>query len=162
MTSDRHSVFPVDPFSKNIPDEALRGLVSRHDVSFELGPNQVVRDDGLVRRGWVVDLYGKRSAADAKLPSDQVYHHIHDVLHAVAATLVTEESRGVVHADLERFTGAVHIDPRRGFAEEVRLRIQIEPDTTARNTMIGEADTMWRDELVDRLESLGARSRGGG
>lgn len=161
MTNDRHSIFPVDHFSKDLPEEALRGLVERHGVTFELGPNQVVKKDGVVRRGWVVDLYGRRSAADARLPYGEVHHHIHDVLHAVAATLVTEDRRGVLHLDFEPFTGAVRIDPRHDFAEEVRLRIQIEPDPTARTTLLGDADTMWRDEIVEQLEKVGVRARGG-
>ena len=159
---DRHSIFPVDHRTHGVPDEALSGLVERHGVTFELGPNQVIGPGGdIVRRGWIVDLYGRPSAADAALPYGEVHHHVHDVLHAVAATLVPEDRRGMVNAELERFTGAVRLDPRRGFAEEIRLRIQLEPHTTARTTMIGDSDTAWRDEIVERLEELGARQRGG-
>ena len=82
-----------------------------------------------------------------------------DVLHAVAITLVPEDRRGLVDAQLERFTGAVRLDPRNDFAEEIRLRIQLEPDTTARMSMVADADTLWRDEIVEKLESLGARPR---
>ena len=159
---DRHSIYPVDHFSHDIPEAALRGLVERHDVSFELGPNQVVGAGGeIVRRGWVVDLYARESEADAALPAGELTHHVFDVLHALARTLVPEERRGVVNAQLERFTGAVRIDPRHDYDEEVRLRIQLEPNTTARMTLVDDADTTWRDELVEKLEGLGAKQRGG-
>lgn len=159
---NRHSVFPVDHHTRDVADEDLRGLVARHAVTFEISPNQVAMAGGeIARRGWLVDLYGRQSAADAALPYGEVHHHVHDVLHAVAATLVPEGRRGPLHAQLERFTGAVRLDPRRGFAEEIRLRIQLEPQTTARMTLVGDSDTAWRDEIVSRLEDLGARQRGG-
>lgn len=154
----RHSIFPVDPSTHGVDDRDLRGLVERHQVVFEIAPNQVVKDRELIRRGWVVDLYGRPSAADAALSYGEKTHHVHDVLHAVAATLVPVEHRGLVNATLEHFTGAVRIDAR-DFAEEVRLRIQLEPPTTARTTMIGDEDTAWRDEIMERLHEVGARQR---
>ena len=158
---DRHSVFPENHRTQGVADDDLRGLVARHSVSFELGPNQVVGPSGeLLRRGWLVDLFGRQSAADAALPYGQVHHHVHDVLHAVAATLVPHDRRGVVNAALERFTGAVRLDPRRGFAEEVRLRIQLEPHTTARATMVGDSDTVWRDEIVEPRHPFGHEAPG--
>jgi hypothetical protein len=157
---DRHSIYPVDHFSKDVSEEDLKGLVARHAVSFEIGPHQTLGSEReVLRRGWVVDLYGHPSPADAGMPRAEKNHHIHDVLHAVAITLVPEDRRGLVDAQLERFTGAVRLDPRNDFAEEIRLRIQLEPDTTARMSMVADADTLWRDEIVEKLESLGARPR---
>ncbi len=157
--TERHSIFPVDPTTHGVAAADLRGLVARHQVAFELGPNQVAKDGDITRRGWVVDLYGRRSAADAALPYGEVVHHVHDVLHAVAATLVPEDRRGLVMAKLEPFTGAVRIDTKHDFAEEVRLRIQLEPPTTTRMTLVDDADTAWRDEIVAQLTALGARPR---
>lgn len=155
----RHSIFPVDPTTHGVEDRDLRGLVERHQVVFEIAPNQVVKNRELIRHGWVVDLYGRPSAADAALSYGEKTHHVHDVLHAVAATLVPEEHRGMVNATLEHFTGAVRIDTRGDFAEEVRLRILLEPPTTARMTLVGDADTAWRDEIIERLHDVGARQR---
>ena len=158
---DRHSIYPVDHFTRGIADEDLRGLVQRHAVTFELSPHHVLGPDReLLRRGWEVDLYGRQSEADSALTRSEARHHVHDVLHAVAVTLVPEEHRGALIAPLEQFTGAVRLDPRNDLREEVRLRIQLEPHTTARMSMIADADTLWRDEIVERLESLGARHRG--
>lgn len=154
-----HSIFPVDPRTHGVADVDLRGLVARHAVAFEISPNQVAARGDLVRRGWIVDLFGRRSPADAALPYGEIAHHVHDVLHAVAATLVPENKRGDVIASLEQYTGAVRIDPKRDFAEEVRLRIQLEPVTTARGH--DATDTAWRDEIASRLTALGARQRGG-
>lgn len=153
--NDKHSLFPVGPFTEDIPEHELAGLVARHAITYEIGPHQSARPDGLVRRGWVVDLYGHRSRADEKLPGEEARHHVHDVLHAIARALVPDDRRGELSVALEPFTGAVRIDPRHDFAEEIRLRIDIELDPSGRMSMLGDADTAWRDEIVERLEALG-------
>lgn len=160
MTEHRHSMVPLEHGTQGLDATQLRGLAERHGVRFEVGPHQISRGAGeIVRHGWVVDLYGARSANDRGLQSDEATHHVHDVLDAIARHVVPRDA-GQIAFELEPYTGAVHLDPRRDFLEEVRLRILIEPETTARESVIGDTDTQWMSDVSDRLEELGCVRRG--
>lgn len=158
--SNRDSILPVDAYSTGLRDDQLSGLVTRHGVRFEIGPNQVTKSgDTIGRHGWVIDLYGVRSADDAKLGSDAANDHVWEVLSVIAhAVLPTDE--GPLAIDLEPYSGRVVVDPKRNYLEEVQLRVTVQLETTARMSMVGEADTTVTDRIADRLIELGARRHG--
>lgn len=158
--SNRDSILPVDAYSTGLRDDQLAGLVSRHGVRFEIGPNQVVSGhDTIGRHGWVIDLYGVKSKDDAKLRSDQANDHVWEVLSVIARASVPSDE-GPLAIDFEPYTGRVVIDPRRDYLEEVQLRVIVQLETTARMSMVGEADTTVTDRIAERLIALGARRHG--
>lgn len=156
--SHSNSILPVDHWTHDLKPTELRGLVQRHHVVYELVPEQRVAAGTLVRRGWQIDLYGRRSAADAKLASMEATEHVHDVLHAVALAVVPTEI-GQVSVSLSPNTGAVHIDPRDDFAEEVRLRITVTPSSEARPTLVADGGSTEMEEITFQLEALGVHRR---
>lgn len=166
MTSHpSHSLLPVDHFTTGLTDDQLRGLVARHRVSFEVAPHQALgRSRELVRAGWAVDLLGRRSEADADLHLGDAGHHMHEVLNVVARAVTTPEPQGV-RITLEPYKGSLHYDPRRDFEQMVRLRVLIEP----RARPLGDGaddpethdDALAMEDVVARLEALGATRQGG-
>lgn len=154
------SIFPVTAFSEGLTPEQLRGLVERHAVSFETGPWQTLAPGGggIVRGGWMLDLFGQRSAADTKLDTPDATHHVHDVLQTLAREVLPSDVPGLVFA-IEPYHGEMSMDPRRGFAEEVRLRVVIRHDTENRVSRFVEKETNWLEEIGDRLVALGVRRR---
>lgn len=157
--SHSDSILPVDHWTTGLSPEQLRGLVERHHVVYEVVPEQAVKDHALVRSGWCVDLYGRKSKADAALRFTEHTEHLHDVLHAVATSIVPDEHEQVV-IQLSPHDGAVHVDAKDDFAEEVRLRIHVHPTTDARPTLIGDAGGSQLDEITGSLSALGVRRRG--
>lgn len=156
--SHSDSILPVDHWTTGLSDAQLHGLVERHAVVFEVVPEQVVKDHALVRGGWYIDLYGRKSAADAALRFTAHTEHIHDVLHAVAKAIVPAEHEHVA-VDLSPHDGATFVDTKDDFAEEVRLRIHIRPMSDARPTLVGDGGTSQLDEITSALEALGVRRR---
>jgi hypothetical protein len=154
----RHSILPVDHWTTGLSDEELRGLAERHEVSFEVHPRQVGGQGGVVRDGWTIDLYGSRSEADEDLRLRDAAEHLDDVLRSIARAVVPDDTASL-HVELAPFTGAVRVDPKRGFAEQVRLRVQLEPMTTARQSIIVGVESDWVSLVTRRLEALGCRHR---
>ena len=159
----RHSILPVDRWTTGLTDDQLRGLLSRHHVRFEVRPHQVVAADrGLTRHGWEVDLYASRSTADDQLSTDDMTDHLYEVLHAVARA-ITPVRAARVAIEMQPNTGAVHLDPRNDFAEEVRLRIVIEPhEGELRQSLVADLErvgTEKTDAITTRLEELGCLRR---
>jgi len=154
------SVFPVTAFSEGLTPEQLRGLVQRHDVTFETGPLQTIAPGGggIVRGGWTLDLWGQRSAMDGKLDMSEATHHVHDVLQTIANEVLPSDVPGLVFA-IEPYHGELSMDPRRGFQEEVRLSVVIRHDTENRVSRYAEKETSWLDEITERLHALGVRRR---
>lgn len=157
--SNRESIYPVEAYTSDVRLDDLRGLVVRHSVRFEIGPNQVMKaSDTVGRSGWVVDLYGRASADDAKMKSSAANDHVWDVLSVIAhAVLPTDE--GQVAIDIEPYSGRVVVDPKRDFLEEVQLRFIVMMETNARMSMVGDDDTAITDQIADRLAALGARRK---
>ena len=81
-----------------------------------------------------------------------------DVLRAIARSVVPDDTHSV-HIELSPFTGAVRVDPHRGFAEEVRLRMTIEAMTTARASLVDGVEIDRLATITQRLEELGCRRR---
>lgn len=154
------SIFPVTAFSEGLTSEQLRGLVERHDVSFETGPWQTIAPGGgsVVRGGWTLELYGRRSAQDNALDISDATHHVHDVLQTLANEVLPRDVPGLVFA-VEPYHGELSMDPRHGFAEEVRLCVVIRHDTENRVSRYAEKETNWLEEIGDRLKALGVRRR---
>ena len=154
------SIFPVTAFSEGLTPQQLRGLVERHAVTFETGPWQTLAPGGgsVVRGGWTLDLWGQRSAKDATLETPEATHHVHDVLQTIANDVLPRDVPGLVFA-VEPYHGELSMDPRRGFAEEVRLSVVIRHDTENRVSRYAEKETSWLDEITDRLSALGVRRR---
>lgn len=154
-----HSIVPLDHWTTGLSRSQLEGLIARHAVRFEVAPYQrVTPDGGLARDGWTLDLYGRPSAADKGLPRAEALQHVHDVLHTVSIALRPVIPEGLVVED-EPYHGKTVLDPRNDFAEETHKRIYILRDSDIRPTMIGEADTDWKDELAQQLELHGAHAR---
>lgn len=154
-----HSIVPLDHWTTGLSRDQLVGLVARHSVRFEVGPYQrVAPDGGLTRDGWTLDLYGSPSRSDAGLPHDDAVQHVHDVLHALSIAVRPVIPDGLVVED-EPYHGKTVLDPRRDFAEETHKRIYILRDSDYRPTMIGDADTDWKDELSQQLQLLGCQAR---
>ena len=154
----RHSILPVDHWTTGLSEEELRGLVERHSVSFEVHPHQIGIDGSVRRDGWTIDLYGMRSEADEELHLPDAAEHLDDVLRSIARAVVPEDT-AALHVELSPFTGAVRMDPKRGFAEQVRLRVSIEPMTTARQSIVAGVETDWVSDVSARLEALGCKRR---
>lgn len=160
----RHSILPVDRGTTGLTDEQLRGLLLRHRVRFEVRPHLVVSSEAasdertLTRHGWEVDLYASRSRADAELSTDDMSDHLYEVLHAVARA-ITPAGAARVAIEMQPNSGAVHLDPRHDFAEEVRLRIVIEPhEGDLRESLVADLErigTEKTDAITERLEELG-------
>ncbi|MCB9620707.1 MAG: hypothetical protein H6721_18400 [Sandaracinus sp.] len=158
MDHPRHSILPVDHWTSDLEDDDLRGLADRHHVSFEVHPHELAYEGEVRRDGWVVDLYGERSEADAELHLRDAAAHLDDVLRAIARSVVPDDTHSV-HIELSPFTGAVRVDPHRGFAEEVRLRMTIEAMTTARASLVDGVEIDRLATITQRLEELGCRRR---
>ncbi len=158
LVSHSDSILPVDHWTHDLAPAELRGLVARHHVVHELVPEQRVSGGTLVRKGWQIDLYGRRSPGDAQLRSMDATEHVHDVLHAIALAVVPAEI-GQVSVALSPNNGAVFIDTRDDFAEEVRLRITVTPSSDARPTLVADGGSAEMEEITFRLESLGAHRR---
>jgi uncharacterized protein YciU (UPF0263 family) len=156
--SHSHSILPVDHWTHDLKPSELRGLVERHHVVYELVPEQRVAAGAIVRRGWQIDLYGRRSAADATLSWTDATDHVHDVLHAVAVAVVPAEI-GQISVSLSPNTGAVFIDARNDYAEQVRLRITVTPWSEARPTLVADDGSTEMEEITFQLEALGAHRR---
>ncbi len=154
----RHSILPVDHWTTGLSDDDLRGLGARHEVRFEVHPHLIGVDGSIRRDGWTVDLYGARSEADEALHLRDAAEHLDDVLRCIARAVVPEDTASL-HVELSPFTGAVRVDPKRGFAEQVRLRVSIEPMATARQSMLPIAESGRVHEISQRLEQLGCRRR---
>lgn len=149
--SHANTLFPVDHWTTGIEGRDLRGLVERHKVFFEvLADHGVGPDHGLVRRGWSIDLYGRRSVADAALKMHEAGEHIHDVLHAVATACLPQMDS--VSVALTPYTGAIHMNQKED-VEEVRLRLLVHPRAE------GDAGTAAVDHVTKALEALGAHRR---
>ncbi len=157
--SNRDTLLPIDAFTVGLRDDQLRGLVERHAVRFEVGPQQVVKGgDTLARNGWVLELFGSKSSSDNKLKSSEATDHVWEVLRVIARAVVPDDE-GPIVIDIEPFSGRVVIDPKRDYREEVPLRMTIQLETTARMSMVGEDDSAITDRIADRLVSLGARRK---
>ncbi|MBX3247382.1 MAG: hypothetical protein KF901_09380 [Myxococcales bacterium] len=154
----RHSILPVDHWTTGLSDDELRGLAERHGVTFEVHPHQVVAEGGLRREGWEIDLYGSRSEADDELALHQAARHLDDVLRSIARAVVPDDTASL-HAELSPFTGAVRVDPKRDFTEQVRLRVSLEPMTDARPSLVAGVESDWLSRVTSRLEALGCRRR---
>lgn len=158
--TNRESILPVDAYTSGLRDDQIAGLVARHGVRFEIGPNQITRrDESITRHGWVIDLYGVRSSDDARMPSDAANDHVWDVL-SVIAHAVLPSDEGPLDIDVEPYAGRVVVDPKRNYLEEVQLRMTVQLETEARLSMVGEADTTVTDRIADKLIALGARRHG--
>lgn len=150
--SHANTLFPVDHWTTGIEGRDLRGLVERHKVFFEvLSDHGAGPDQALVRRGWTVDLYGRRSASDAALKMHEAGEHIHDVLHAVATACLPQADN--VSVALTPYTGAVHLNQKED-VEEVRLRVLVHPRDASNDGGVGAME-----HLTKSLEALGAHRR---
>jgi hypothetical protein len=157
--SHSKSILPIDHWTTGLDAAQLRGLAERHRVVYEVAADHTVKSHALVRSGWFIDLYGRKSEADAALRFTEHTEHIHDVLHALARSIVPAEHDHVaVH--LSQHDGAVRLDTKDGFAEEVRLRVHVRPMSDARPTLIDDAGSSELDEIARSLAALGIHRRG--
>lgn len=148
-----------DPPRSEISDDQLRALLAQHHVRYEVRPHKAATRNGTIETmGWDIDLYGSRSTEEGQLPSAAAPLRLRDVMHAIARALVSPETHRVA-VEVEQDDGAVHLDPRHHFREEVRARIVVEPLTI--NPQVheeGEEPHLEAEEtkrLTTRLESLG-------
>ena len=147
----------IDPFTEGLSKDDLQALATKHGVRYEVGANQLVKPGGVTERhGWIVDLYGSRSKEDAKLEGEEVSHHVHDVLRAIARVVAPSHiAEALVHK--EPYNGSVFVDPHKNFLEEVRFRIVIEPgpEDHSAGTSGPVADVV--EEMRKKLSELGIK-----
>lgn len=156
----RDTLLPVDAFTVGLRDDELRGLVERHAVRFEVAPHHVRLPDApsISKDGYVVELFGSRSASDVGLPSGRANDHVFEVLRALANAVLPSEE-GPIAIDVESFAARTVMDPKQGFREEVPLRIVIRLETTAGQGSDGDPGAV-TERISARLLALGARRKG--
>ena len=159
MADSPHSlIMDLTHFTTGLPEHEVRGLAERHGVHFEVHPEHLGFADGRKRSGWSLDLFAARSEADAELHGRDVSHHLDDVLRAIARAAIFPEGEQVpegMSVEFGVYNGAVIVDTKHDFKEEVRLRISVhdrledDGDDTDERSFV--------DELRKRLLELGCK-----
>lgn len=158
MDRPKSLIMDLTHFTDDLPDDDVRGLVARHGVSFEVHPEAVSFSGGRRGDGWTIDLFATRSEADGELHGGEVTHHLDDVLRAIARAVIPRFD-GNAHPDnviveLGHYTGAVIVDPRKEFQEQVRLRMSIH-DAVEDGDAANERAAM--EDIRSKLLELGCR-----
>jgi hypothetical protein len=136
-------------------NDELASRARMHGVHYSVTQHQVATaENELVRRGWIIDVYGACAEGEGPVEDRRGLEAVHDVLADVlTATLPPSSAEVGVHVD--PFVGAIHMGSGSEDVHEVRIRIVFEPHTETTLEQGAKLDTEMLDGMRSRLATLG-------
>lgn len=134
----------------------LKDLVRKHNVFYAVWQEPILKEEGLERVGFDLELYGIHDHPQGIInPGCSQCEEVYDDLKQIAQWILPKEERASVYK-IAPFDQALHMPPSRQFRPEVELQIRILHRHDVERP-IDDCERLCLKEMRGKLAELGAR-----